>query len=217
MIKKMVITIIAFGLLLLFIKRKDMTIKQSLLKTFYPALMQMGKWFGSQKSGLHNANMTLPQVSFYSLSATGIDGKKFDFATLKGKKVMIVNTASDCGYTAQLADLEKLHIQYQKSLVILAFPANDFKNQETGDNTEIEAFCKKNYGVSFSIMAKSIVIKGEGQNPVYHWLTDKRINGWNDHAPDWNFSKYLINEEGVLMHYFSPGISPLDKVVTSKL
>lgn len=215
--KKIVITIIAIVLLVIITKRKDMTIKQSLLKSFYPALMQMGKWFGSGKTNPYNKSGVAPNVSFYSLSANGIDGKEFDFATLKGKKVMIVNTASDCGYTAQLADLEKLQTQYQNKLVVLAFPSNDFKNQETGENTEIEAFCKKNYGVSFPIMVKTGVIKGPAQHPVYTWLTDSKKNGWNDKDPEWNFSKYLINEEGILMYYFGPGVSPLDEVVTSTL
>jgi len=136
-----------------------------------------------------------------------------DLASLKGKKIMLVNTASDCGYTNQYTDLQKLSEQYKDKLVVLGFPANDFKEQEKGTNEEIAEFCKKNYGVSFPLMEKSTVIKSPEQNPVYQWLTDSTKNGWNNKPPAWNFTKYIINEEGLLTNYFGSSISPLSSDV----
>lgn len=147
-------------------------------------------------------------MSFYSLSATRNDGGRIDFTSLRGKKVMIVNTASECGYTNQYEDLQNLHERFGDRLVILAFPANDFKEQEKGTDEEIAQFCKVNYGISFPLMKKSVVVRSPGQNPVYVWLTDPAKNGWNGKQPSWNFSKYLVDEEGRLTHYFDPSISP---------
>ena len=152
-------------------------------------------------------------VEFYSLTTKDITGKDFSFEQFKGKKVLIVNTASDCGYTGQYENLEKLSKQFAGTLVVVGFPANDFKNQETKDDQAIAAFCQKNYGVSFPLMAKSVVIKSKDQNNVYAWLTSTNLNGWCTQAPAWNFCKYLINEEGVLTHYFPMSVDPLDQVI----
>ena len=170
----------------------------------------------SGKSNLH-AEGKKPFTSFYDLSATANDGNNFYFAHLRGKKVLIVNTASDCGYTAQYSELQKLYEQQNDKIVIIAFPANDFKEQEQADDAAIAEFCKVNYGVSFPLMKKSVVVKNGGQHEVYKWLTDKNKNGWNDKAPEWNFSKYLINENGELINYFSPGVSPLGKELREAL
>jgi glutathione peroxidase len=148
-------------------------------------------------------------VSFYSLSAKDIAGNDFNFASLKGKKVLIVNTASDCGFTGQYEALEQLQQQFKDKLVVIGFPSNDFKEQEKGDNDNIAAFCKKNYGVTFPLMSKSIVLKKNHQNEVHKWLTDMTINGWCHQEPAWNFCKYLVNEEGTLTHYFPMTIDPL--------
>ena len=121
---------------------------------------------------------------------------------------MLVNTASNCGYTAQYKELEELYEKYKNQLVIIGFPANDFKEQEKGSDEEIAQFCRVNYGISFPLSKKSVVIKSPEQNPVFRWLTDKSRNGWNDKPPTWNFSKYLVNEEGTLTHYFDPAIPP---------
>ena len=121
---------------------------------------------------------------------------------------MIVNTASDCGYTGQYDGLEKLYQRYKNEFVILAFPANDFKEQEKGTDEDIAAFCKLNYGITFPLMKKSIVIKAPGQHEIFAWLTHKNLNGWNDAAPSWNFSKYLIDEQGRLLEFFGPGVDP---------
>lgn len=156
-------------------------------------------------------------VSFYDLHFPLIDGQSLSFSKLAGKKVLLVNTASNCGYTHQYADLEKLHEKNKDKLIILAFPSNDFKEQEKGSNEEIAAFCKKNYGVTFPLMQKSIVVKTEKQNEVYNWLTHATKNGWNEKAPEWNFSKYLVNEQGALTHYFSTSVSPMDSEILSAL
>ncbi len=140
-----------------------------------------------------------------------------DFSTLKGKKILLVNTASNCGYTNQYNDLQKLHQRYSDKLVVLGFPANDFKEQEKGNDEEIAQFCQVNFGVSFPLAKKSRVVKSVEQNPVFNWLTDKSKNGWTNKQPSWNFAKYLVNENGILTHYFDPSISPLDKQVISAI
>ena len=161
-------------------------------------------------------NSTVP-VSFYSLKDTTIDGKEFDFSQLKGKKVLLVNTASDCGYTGQYEELQKLYTRFSDKLMIIGFPANDFKEQEKGTDEEIAEFCKVNYAVSFLLMKKSSVIKDKQQNEVFKWLTDAAKNGWNRQQPTWNFSKYLVDEEGRLINYFDPGLSPLDKEIITAI
>jgi glutathione peroxidase len=203
---------IAVGVLVtaaLLMKKKDMTYRQSILKTVYPMIMWSTGKAGSKQMQVNTA-MTKGKVEFYSLSTKDIAGKTFNFDQFKGKKVLIVNTASDCGYTGQYENLEKLSQQFKENLVVVGFPANDFKNQETKDDQAIAAFCQKNYGVSFPLMAKSVVLKANDQNPVYTWLTDTNLNGWCNQAPAWNFCKYLINEQGVLTHYFPMSIDPLD-------
>ena len=154
------------------------------------------------------SDQAIPSVSFYSLSAINNKGETISFNLFKNKKILIVNTASECGYTPQYKGLEKLYQEHKENLVILAFPSNDFGKQEPGTDTEISTFCSVNYGISFPIFAKSEVIKSNNQNEVYQWLTQPEKNGWNHHEPDWNFNKYLINEEGELTHYFSSGVTP---------
>lgn len=184
----------------------DMNFKQKILKTFYPVLT-----YFSGKKNLKTHHMQKSPTSFYDLQAIANNASLFDLRKLKGKKVLVVNTASNCGYTAQYEELQKLYETHQDKLTIIAFPANDFKEQEKGTDDEIAQFCKVNYGVSFPIMKKSVVIVGAAQNDVFKWLTSPALNGWNQQAPEWNFSKYLIDENGVLTNYFSPGISPLSK------
>lgn len=188
-----------------------MTLRQSFLKTIYPLVILKDKVFGGKKSVEQNLHNLKPSTPFYNLTASGNDGKIIRFDNLKGKKVIVVNTASDCGYTAQLEELEKLHKQYEGKLVILGFPSNDFKQQEKRSDEEIAAFCKLNYGITFQLMKKSSVKKNKQQNEVFQWLSEQSKNGWSNKEPEWNFSKYLINEKGVLTHYFGPGISPSSK------
>lgn len=146
-------------------------------------------------------------VDFYTLSFNTIDGVKFDFSKLKGKYVLIVNTASKCGYTPQFDDLEKLSQNYKDKLVLLGFPSNDFGGQDPGSNDQIKEFCQINYGVTFTMMEKSSV-RGADKNDVYKWLTSKSENGWNEQEPGWNFCKYLINESGELVAFFPSKVKP---------
>ncbi len=141
------------------------------------------------------------------------NGKLFDFAEAKNKKILIVNTASDCGYTAQYEDLEKLYQLKKDSLEIIAFPSNEFGEQEKGDDETIANFCKVNYGVTFKIAKKSSVLKNADQTEVYKWLTDKSKNGWNEFAPTWNFCKYVIDEKGNLTNVFEASFSPLSQEI----
>lgn len=194
-----------------------MTLRQKVLKILYPALMKAGKWFRSKEKVETNRDNSNAITSFHDLTATDNNGKQINFSDFKGKKVLIVNTASNCGYTAQFYELKKLNELYKERLVIIGFPANDFKEQEKGSDEEIAAFCYSTFGIVFPLIKKSKVLKGEQQNPVYQWLTDKNKNGWNDKEPEWNFAKYLINEEGMLTHYFGPSISPLSKEVRKNL
>ena len=182
-----------------------MTVKQKILKMCYPLFMKFGKANHKKDTSIH---ATAP-VDFYSLNATLNNNTVMNFSSLKGKKVMIVNTASDCGFTAQYASLEKLYQQHKDSLVIIAFPANDFKNQEKGDDNTIATFCKVNYGITFPIAKKAIVVKSNDQQLVFKWLTQKSQNGWNEQAPTWNFCKYVIDEQGQLTHFFKSSVDPL--------
>ena len=210
---------IAFGILVsaaVLMKKKDMSYRQSILKSIYPMIMWSTHSSGKKQS-LENKNGATPAMSFYDLTMIAIDGTPFNFSNLKGKKIMIVNTASDCGYTGQYEALEKLQQQYKDQLVVIGFPANDFKEQEKSDNQNIAAFCKKNYGVSFPLMEKSIVIKKNHQNLVHKWLSDMSLNGWCNQEPAWNFCKYLINEQGVLVNYFPMTIDPLDPSVIAAI
>jgi glutathione peroxidase len=211
--KNMIIKIaIAVGVMVtaaLLMKKKDMTYRQSILKTIYPAIMWSSGKAGSKQVQVNN-DLKNGTLEFYSLTTKDIAGNAFSFEQFKGKKVLIVNTASDCGYTGQYENLEKLSKQFAGRLVVVGFPANDFKNQETKDDQDIAAFCQKNYGVSFPLMSKSVVLKTKEQNPVYTWLTSSSLNGWCNQAPAWNFCKYLINEQGVLTHYFPMSVDPLD-------
>lgn len=158
------------------------------------------------------ANTITAQVpkSFYDFKVTTIDGKEFDFSSLKGKKVMIVNTASKCGNTPQYSDLEKLYKLYGgDKFIILGFPANNFLFQEPGTNEQIKEFCSRNYGVTFPMMAK-ISVKGKNIHPLYSWLTKKEYNGTQDSDVKWNFQKYLIDEKGHIAKVIAPKTNPLD-------
>ncbi|HTL07110.1 MAG TPA: glutathione peroxidase [Chitinophagaceae bacterium] len=195
---------------------KNMTGRQKVLKAMYPVLAWINKVTNSNREVITHAAVP-PPVPLYTLSMVLNDGASFNLASLKGKKLLLVNTASACGYTAQYEQLQQLYNQYNGKLVVIGFPANDFKQQESGTDEEIASFCKKNFGVSFPLAQKSVVIKNNQQNPVFQWLTDPAKNGWNSQAPTWNFSKYLVNEEGFLTHYFGPGIEPMSETIQSAI
>lgn len=159
-----------------------------------------------------NANQ-MNDTSIYQFTVKDINGHNFPLSDLKGKKVMIVNTASKCGLTPQYEQLESLYDTYKnQNFVIIGFPANNFANQEPGTNEEIAEFCQANYGVSFPMMSK-ISVKGDDMNPLYEFLTQKEKNGVEDSEVEWNFQKYLINENGQLAKVISPKILPTDQSV----
>ena len=148
--------------------------------------------------------------SIHQFKVKDIEGNNFDFATLKGKKVMIVNTASECGLTPQYAQLQELYATFKdKNFVIIGFPANNFGSQEPGSNATIATFCSKNYGVTFPMMEK-ISVKGDNMSELYQFLTQKSKNGLEDNEVKWNFQKYLINSDGFLEKVMAPTTSPTD-------
>jgi len=194
-----------------------MTLRQTLLKFIYPAWMSVNKMFSRRARFLENEANVHPAESFYSLSTQLNNGAELKFDSLRGRKVLLVNTASNCGYTNQYDDLQKLFEQHQDNLMVIGFPANDFKEQEKGNDEEIAQFCKINFGVTFPLAKKDTVKKGNHQQRVFRWLTDKSKNGWNSKQPSWNFSKYLVDEQGVLTHYFDAAISPLGEEVLNAI
>lgn len=167
----------------------------------------------TQSQNSHVETLTLEDMlmekSFYDFKMPDIDGHEVDFNQFKGKKVLLVNVASKCGYTPQYEGLQELNEKYGDKLVILGFPANNFGGQEPGTEEDIKAFCTENYGVTFKMFEK-ISVKGVDKHPLYRWLSDKDLNGWNDKEPTWNFCKYLIDEEGKLVKFFPSAVKPLD-------
>lgn len=159
---------------------------------------------------------SLDLASIYNISVTDINGKVGDLSVYRGKKMLIVNTASKCGYTHQYKDLQSLHVQYGNKVAVLGFPSNQFGGQEPGTEKEIVNFCTKEYGVTFE-MFKKIDVKGKSKAPLYEWLTDKSKNGWNDQEPTWNFCKYLIDENGRLLAFYPSMTNPLDEKIISLL
>lgn len=157
---------------------------------------------------------TSPTV--YNFKVEALDGGMIDFSKYKGKKILIVNTASKCGNTPQYEALEKLYQEYKSKLVIIGFPANNFGGQEPGTNAEIKEFCSSTYKVTFPMAAK-ISVKGDDIHPLYQWLTSKEKNGVLDAEVKWNFNKFLLNEKGELIAYFPSKVLPLSEEITSKL
>ncbi len=152
------------------------------------------------------------QGSIYDFKVKSIDGKEIDFSQYKGKKLLIVNTASECGFTPQYEDLQKLHVAHGDKVVVLGFPCNDFGGQEPKGESDIKSFCQKNYGVTFQLFEK-VHVKGDNAAIIYQWLSDKTKNGWNDKAPGWNFGKYLINEKGELVKFYPSTVKPMGKEI----
>jgi glutathione peroxidase len=151
---------------------------------------------------------TLPAAnSIHAFKIKSIEGKEIDFAKYKGKKILVVNTASKCGYTPQYEALQKVYEQYKDKLVIVGFPCNQFGGQEPGTADEIQTFCKKNYGVTFPLTEK-IDVKGDNINPIYKWLCTKSENGVLDATITWNFNKFLLDENGKLLAYFPSKVTP---------
>ncbi|MBE4948682.1 glutathione peroxidase [Chryseobacterium culicis] len=170
-----------------------------------------------QKSEISKAKTNeLMGKTIYDFKVEGLDGKEINFADFKGKKILIVNTASECGFTPQYADLEKIYEQYKDKLVVVGFPANNFGAQEPGSNTEIGAFCQKNYGVTFPMAAK-VSVKGDDTAPIFKFLTEKDLNGVKNTSILWNFTKFLVDENGKLVDSFISTTKPTDEAITKYL
>jgi glutathione peroxidase len=155
-------------------------------------------------------------MSIYDFKVPGLDGKEIDLASLKGKKVLIVNTASKCGYTPQYAELEQLHKTYKDKLVVIGFPANNFGQQEPGSNDEIEEFCQKNYGVTF-LMTEKVSVKGDDIHPLFKYLTEEGKKLGVEDPIKWNFTKFLIDEKGNVIAVFPSKVKPMSEEITKHL
>jgi glutathione peroxidase len=190
-----------------------MTLRQKILKLIYPLIIWRSKLKDRHNTILHNAKNIPPVTSVYDLSVQLNNGRVENLSAYKNKKLLIINTASDCGYTNQYEALQELYQANSDKLTIIGFPSNDFKEQEKGNDEEIARFCKINFGVTFPLAKKTAVRKGDNQNEIFQWLSDKNKNGWLNKTPSWNFTKYLINEKGILTHYFDPAIDPLSKEI----
>lgn len=185
-----------------------MSLLHRIISSTYSFRMKISNLTGMGIQVYKNKNNVNPPADFYSLKAYNNAGEEIDFKIYKGKKILIVNLASQCGYTPQYAELENLFLTNDQ-LTILGFPANNFGQQEPGTDHEIAEFCKLNFGVTFPLFKKDDVT-GENIQPVYQWLSDKNKNGWNDIEPKWNFYKYLIDENGILEKVASSSVSPQD-------
>ena len=160
------------------------------------------------------SNMTAKDI--YSIKFNNVFGKEMSLDEYKGKKILVVNVASYCGYTRQYKDLQILQDKYSDKLQVIAFPCNDFGSQEPGSESQIAQFCETNYKIKFPIMSK-VNIRSSPIHPIYEWLTNSDFNGWNDSKPRWNFYKYLIDEHGNLIKSFGSGTNPLSSEITDSL
>lgn len=194
-----------------------MTLKQKILKAIYPLIILSSKLNGRHNHIRNNKDNIRPHTPVYTITYELNNGSVEKLSAYKGKKILIVNTASDCGYTNQYEGLQKLYDQYADKLIVIGFPSNDFKEQEKGDDKTIAQFCKMNYGITFPLVKKSVVIKSAEQHIIFKWLSSKDENGWLDKTPSWNFCKYLINENGVLTHFFEPAVEPLDAAMITAI
>ena len=186
-----------------------MNLIKNIIKRSYPLRMKFSKVTGMGISNIANEKNAKSAVSFYSLNAANNKGEIISFEKFRGKKILIVNLASQCGYTPQYEALEQLNQLHKDELVILGFPSNDFGEQEPGNDEEIAQFCKVNFGVTFPIFLKDHV-KAAAKQSVYQWLSEPKKNGWNSKEPTWNFYKYLVDENGNLDQIFSSSVSPLN-------
>lgn len=155
-------------------------------------------------------------ASLYDISINSLTGEPIDLSSFKGKKILIVNTASECGFTGQYEGLQELYNTYKDKLVVIGVPCNQFGGQEPGTASEIQSFCKQNYGVTF-LMTEKVDVKGGNQHPLYKWLTSKELNGVSSSSVKWNFQKYLINEKGNLIDYYYSITSPTSTKITKHL
>lgn len=170
--------------------------------------------FSSHKNLQHNTGKK--NQSIYDFKLKTLSGEEITLAKYKGKKMLLINVASECGFTPQYKNLQALHEQYGDKVVLIGFPANNFGGQEPGSSTEIKEFCTKNYGVTFQLMEK-ISVKGSDMHPLYKWLSSKEENGTCNDAPNWNFCKYLIDENGKIVKFFPSKVDPMSKDIIALL
>ena len=186
-----------------------MGILKKFITNFYELRMKLSKLTGIGINISTNHKQKPSPVSFYSLQAKANNGELVPFEKFRGRKILLVNLASQCGYTPQYSELEKLYQDHKDKIIVLGFPSNDFGGQEPGTDEEIENFCKVNFGVTFPLFHKDHVA-GNNKQAVYKWLSNPDENGWNDKEPSWNFYKYLVDEQGNLDKVFSSSVSPLE-------
>jgi glutathione peroxidase len=188
------------------------------MKRIFIFLLSIGAFLQSctqpKKENLQTETTTMKSI--YDYKVESLDGKEINFADFKGKKILIVNTASECGFTGQYADLEEVSQKYKEKLVIVGFPANNFGAQEPGSNAEIGAFCQKNYGVTFPMAAK-VSVKGDDKAPIFKFLTEKELNGVKNVDILWNFTKFLVDENGKLIDSFISTTKPTDNAIVKYL
>ena len=168
-------------------------------------------FFGKSQSNIQN-----PSASIYDIDINSLSGEPVDLSDFKGKKILFVNTASECGFTSQYKDLQKLHETYTDNLVVIGLPCNQFGGQEPGNADKIQNFCQINYGVTF-LMTEKIDVKGDNQHALYKWLTNKDINGNKSSSVKWNFQKYLVDEEGHFIDYYLSITKPMSSKITKHL
>lgn len=198
------------------------TLKQLAMKIILSFLVFLTTGFtafsqtGSKGAPQPGSDERSAATSIYQFKVESLDGGTIDFSKFAGKKILIVNTASECGYTPQYKELQALYDQYKDKLVIVGFPANNFGGQEPGSNPEIREFCKKNYGVTFPMAAK-ISVKGDDMAPIYQWLCAKKQNGVMDAEIKWNFGKFLLDEKGNLVTYFPSKVTPMGAELLAKI
>lgn len=186
-----------------------MGILKKIITKLYSLRMRVSRLTGLGIDISVNDSKAKSPENFYDLQAKAINGEIISFEKFRGKKVLLVNLASQCGFTPQYNELEELHRMHNSQLAVIGFPSDDFGRQEPGTDAEIENFCKLNFGVTFPLFAKDHV-KGNNKQPVYEWLSNAKKNGWNNEGPSWNFYKYLVDEHGHLEKIFSSSVSPLE-------
>ncbi len=180
----------------------------TLFATNFKGILDMVKVpFSQGKIATKGANATEGTKKLHDFKVKTLEGKEVDLSIYKGKKVVVLNVASECGFTPQYADWQKFYDANKDKVVVLGFPANNFGGQEPGTNKEIATFCTKNYGVTFPVFEK-VSVKGKDKAPLFAWLSTKAQNGWNDQEPSWNFCKYLVDENGNLQKFFASSIKP---------
>jgi glutathione peroxidase len=183
-----------------------------MIRIFFAAVVLIASAFTTTNKQVASA----AQPTIYQFKVEGLEGGTIDFSSFRGKKILIVNTASKCGYTPQYEELQALYEKYKDKLVVIGFPANNFGGQEPGSNAEIKEFCKSKFNVTFPMAAK-ISVKGDDMHPIYQWLTSKEKNGVLDADIKWNFNKFLIGADGVMIAYFGSKVKPMDEEIVSKL